>query len=362
MTRKPEAAAIPDNTMPKSILFYAKAPMNVVMFKPLVERLRHDPAFGLHFCGHAAAGLTLRQIYDQGGLPSVKLTPIWWAKLRRWDLYISPDKMLVGRRARCKAQIYHGVSFKGRMYDRSILSFDKLFLIGEDMRRRYVQRAILTEDDPRAERIGMPKTDRLLDGTLQRDNYLRALGLDPALKTFLFAPTWRPESSLYSMGRQIMSQMTERLPVNLLVKLHDLVMDPATNPVDWRKELPAFEKGNVRVVRDLDVIPAMHASDALISDASSVANEFLLLNRPIIFIDVPALFERYRDSIDLGGWGRRTGLVVESFEDLVAAANRSIEFPDELADIRREAAADIFYHPGEATNYAVAAIRRILSR
>jgi len=345
----------------KSILFFAKAPMNVVMFRPLVERLRDDPRVALHFCGRDAAGLHVEEIYEMGGLPRVHLTPLWWAKLRRYDLFISPDKYLAARRARCKAQIYHGVSFKGRMYEESILDYDKLFLIGEDMRRRYIARNILTPDDPRIERIGMPKTDRLVDGSLDRTEVLQRLGLDPTRQTVLYAPTWRKESSLYSMGRQIMSDLPKRLPVNLLIKLHDLVMDPATNPVDWRKELPQFEQGNVRVVRDVDIVPWMFASDVLISDASSVANEFLLLDRPILFIDVPALFERYKDTIDLGGWGRRTGEVVTTYEELIQALRQALQSPQEKSEIRREAAADIFYNPGRATRAAMAAIYRVLN-
>lgn len=344
----------------KSILFYAKAPMNVVMFRPLVERLRDDLRIKLQFCGHDAAGLRLEQIYAKGGLPGVPLTPRWLAKWRRCDIYITPDKMLLARRARCKVQIYHGVSFKGRMYDRSILDYDKLFLVGEDMRRRYIERAILTGDDPRCERIGMPKTDRLLDQSLNRQALLEQMGLDPSRKTVLYAPTWRPESSLYSLGRKIMESLHTDLPINLLVKLHDLVMDPATNPVDWNKELPQLERGNMRVVRDVDVIPSMFASDVLISDASSVANEYLLLDRPLIFIDVPALFERYSETIDLGGWGRRTGDVVEDYPGLLKTLRTCLEYPHRHSEIRRQAANDIFYNPGHATEKAIEAIYRIL--
>jgi len=92
-----------------------------------------------------------------------------------------------------------------------------------------------------------------------------------------------------------------------------------------------------------------------------VANEFLLLDRPILFIDVPALFERYKDTIDLGGWGRRTGEVVTTYEELIQALRQALQSPQENSEIRREAAADIFYNPGRATRAAMAAIYRVLN-
>ncbi|MCX7013154.1 MAG: CDP-glycerol glycerophosphotransferase family protein [Candidatus Sumerlaeota bacterium] len=343
----------------RSILFFAKAPMNVVMFRPLVERLRGDGRLRLLFTGRPELGLSVKEMYALAGLPDVPLLPAWWARIRPVDVYISPDMMLLARRARHKVQIYHGVSFKGRMYDPKILAYDKLFLIGEDMRRRYIERGLLKPDDPRLERIGMPKTDRLVDGSLDRDAILRRLGLDPARKTVLYAPTWRKESSLYSLGRDAMRDLGA-MPINLLIKLHDLVMDPATNPVDWRAELPKYARENVRVIEDVDIIPYLFVTDVLISDASSVANEFTLLDRPILFIDVPALFERYKDSIDLGGWGRRTGEVVADMQELRAALDRAFENPSERSEIRRAAAADIFYHPGRATEQAAQALYRLL--
>jgi CDP-glycerol glycerophosphotransferase (TagB/SpsB family) len=303
--------------------------------------------------------MTAREIYARAGLKEARLIPAWRARLLAPDIYLSPDAMLLAKRARHKVQLYHGVSFKGRPYDPKILDYDKLFLIGEDMRRRYIERGILRPDDPRIEKIGMPKTDPLVNGSLDREAILSGLGLDPARKVVLYAPTWRKESSLYSLGAQVMSELG-RMPVNLLIKLHDLAMDPASNPVDWARELPKYERPNVRVIHDVDIIPCLFATDVLISDASSVANEFLLLDRPIIFIDVPALFERYKDTIDLGGWGRKTGEAAADMKGLCEALERAFERPEERGEIRRAAAADIFYNPGRATDRAVEAIYRLL--
>jgi len=343
----------------KTLLFFAKAPMNVVMFRPLVERLRQDPRLRLLFTGQASLGMTVRGIYERAGLGEARLIPAWLARIWPAEVYLSPDMMLLCKRARHKVQLYHGVSFKGRPYDKKILAYDKLFLIGEDMLRRYVDRGILRPDDPRIERIGMPKTDRLVDGSLDREAILREAGLDASRKTVLYAPTWRKESSLYSLGPQLMRELG-RMPINVLVKLHDLAMDPSNSPSDWTRDPRQFEGPNVRVARGVDITPYLFASDVLISDASSAANEFLLLDRPIIFIHVPALFERYKDTIDLDGWGRKTGEVAADMKALRAAMLGALERPQEKSELRRAAAADIFYNPGQATDRAVGALYRML--
>ena len=62
------------------------------------------------------------------------------------------------------------------------------------------------------------------------------------------------------------------------------------------------------MVRQPDVILTLFAADLLITDASSVANEYALLDRPIVFLDVPELLAAAGgegSAPDLETWGRR---------------------------------------------------------
>ena len=64
---------------------------------------------------------------------------------------------------------------------------------------------------------------------------LLSLGLDPARPTILYAPTWSPASSLNAMGVELVLRL-HRLPVNLIVKLHDRSRDLRerySGGVDW---------------------------------------------------------------------------------------------------------------------------------
>jgi len=391
----------------RKILFYSRSPMNTVMLRPLVRRLSRDPRLRLYFSGKPSnpdepLADVYRPLWDDAagsspaagaisspagpnsqsarpGVPPVRPSPVrrpavrlpvgrlpvgrllarWRLLYRTFDLFICPDIVMYAWRARHRVQIFHGVSFKGKVYTEKIRRFNHVFLVGEYMRRRFEEKGILAPGDSCGHRIGMPKTDPLVDGSLDRAALLESHGFDPARPTVLYAPTWRKESSLNVEGEAVIDAL-DRMGLNVLVKIHDHSRDPRTNRLDWGAWLDAREGGNVRRVRDPDIIPSLHAADVLVSDASSVTNEFTLLDRPILFMDVPKLLEVYRDTSDLETWGRRIGEVVRGAAALPSAVEHALSNPGALSDIRRAAATDIFYNPGHAAQAAVAAIYHIL--
>lgn len=343
------------------LLFYCKAPMNAVMYERPLRRLWNDARFAMRFTGEGRGHGDAVGILASLGFDGARRAPDCLVRWGRWDAYVSPDIFMPARRARRRIQIFHGVSFKGKMYTPRIHRFTDLFLIGEDMRRRFIERGLYEEGDPALHRVGMPKLDALVDGSLQRDAILRELGLDPSRPSVLYAPTWRPECSLYAEGQELIRHCSQgKAPYTLIVKLHDWHWDPATNPVDWRTTIPTLENEHVRFATQASVVPLMAAADALISDASSVANEYLLVDRPIIWIDVPALIRKYESTLDLNGWGRRTGRVTRGLEELLAAIDAALENPEEGGETRRAAAADIFYNPGRATEVFVTRLMELL--
>lgn len=333
----------------RHLLFFCKAPMNAVMFERPLRRLMDDPRLKIQFTGEGRAGGRADAILPRLGFPDARQAWRLSVRWRAWDAYISPDLMQPARRARRAIQIFHGVSFKGKMYTDNIRRFSDLFLIGEDMRRRFVAKGLFPEDSPALHKIGMPKLDAFFDGSLDRAAILNKLGADPDRPVVLYAPTWRPESSLYSHGLEFMKRCAREKGWTLLVKLHDWAWDPATNPIDWRAMLPQLESPEVRFALEPNIVPYLFVADALVSDASSVANEYLLLDRPIIWIDVPDLIRKYERTIDLDGWGRKTGRIVKTTDELMEACRDALAAPGEFGEVRRQAAADIFYHPGRAT-------------
>jgi CDP-Glycerol:Poly(glycerophosphate) glycerophosphotransferase len=342
-----------------TILFFAKKPMNVVMFRGILGRLRERAEVRCVLSGKFHGTRDGRGLYARAGLAGEKTVPTWWARRRRYDVYICPDFNLVGRRCRVKVHMFHGVSLKNHAISERVRDYDKLFIVGDYMRRTLIARGILEDGDPRIERVGMPKLDALVDGSLPRDQVRESLGLDPDpdLPVVLYAPTWGEGSSLEAWGPEILGALS-RLPVQVMVKLHDNSYDRRKTAVDWAERIREFESPRFRQIRDASVLPALAASDVLVSDASSVANEFLLLDRPIVFADCPGLLETLAGKADLETWGRRTGRVAGNARDLTDAVESALSSPGEQHEIRAAAATDLFYEPGGATVKAVSCLLR----
>jgi CDP-glycerol glycerophosphotransferase (TagB/SpsB family) len=112
------------------------------------------------------------------------------------------------------------------------------------------------------------------------------------------------------------------------------------------------------LVREPDVVPFLYLADLLISDASSVANEYALLDRPMIFLDTPELLETARTAkdsmLDLNGWGRKGGTVVERPDGIAQAVESCLAHTEGGSAVRRAIAQDLFYNAGGATETAMA--------
>jgi len=346
----------------KTILFFSKSPMNYVMFQPIHQRMKNDSKIAFQFTGKPEEHYhSLEEIYRPFfSSHEETLSRLFFARWTRPDIYISSDIFLACPWAKIKLHTFHGVSFKGKAFSNKILKYDRIFIIGDYMLRRFIEKKILSENDPRILKVGMPKTDRLVNGSLDKSAILRSLGLSGKRPVVIYAPTWRGASSLNTMGEAIFQKM-KTLDMDFLVKLHDLSLNPKINIKDWGKRLTELEDEHIKVIRDPDIIPYLFVSDLLISDASSTANEFTLLDRPIIFMDVPGLFKKYSETIDLDTWGRKIGVVAKSAEELPGLIAHSLNHPDEMSEVRKAAARDIFYNHGFATDAAVKALYTLLN-
>ena len=86
-------------------------------------------------------------------------------------------------------------------------------------------------------------------------------------------------------GEQIIRTIAG-MEVNCLIKLHDRAYKQwRRKSDDWKQKLAKLKGSNVRIIEDYDIIPYLFISDLLVSDISSVINEFCLLNRPIVLYD-----------------------------------------------------------------------------
>ncbi|MBI4880276.1 MAG: CDP-glycerol glycerophosphotransferase family protein [Planctomycetes bacterium] len=349
------------------ILFYAESPVKYAMFRPIQRLMAEDARIQFFFAGRLRGGVSSRRMAATLGVEGARPIRRGLSALCAFDLFVTADYDIwgayeksglpIGRTPR--VQIFHGASVRNGAVQPKMARYHHLFVIGPYMYRAFVANGYFADGEARLAKVGMPKTDRLLDGSLDAGAIRAALRLDPARPTVMLAPTWLRDSPMNEYGMELIEQLAAG-PWNVIIKLHDKFFDPRFNIADWRSRLAGCaRRANCRVASDeYDAVPLLYVSDVLISDVSSIANEFALLDRPLVFLRVPereALAERF-PRVDLETWGQRAGEVVSSAAACVAAVERALSDPAARGDIRRALAADIFYNPGSA---APAAARRL---
>jgi hypothetical protein len=351
----------------KRVLFTGYAPVHFVCFRPIYERLRRVP--GVQVCvsggrerGGDGAGetgsVTARELYRSFRIPSDRVLSLEVMRRQRFDMvFCAHVSGYFPREDGGRVQIFHGLSFRNMAVRRDVLVYDHLFITGPYMMRAFREQQLLRPTDPRLVPIGFPKTDRLVDGSLDRGAILSRLGLSGRRPVLLYAPTGQKHNSLETVGEEVIRRLRATGRYDLLIKLHD---HPRDRSVDWPRQLRPLLDRHTKLVRDFDIVPYLFVADLLITDASSVSSEYALLDRPMVFLDVPEMITAMRAkgrAVDLETWGRKGGVTVRWPDEAVDAVRWSLAHPRDGRDVRRAMARDLFFNPGKAAEAAVAWIR-----
>ncbi len=344
------------------ILFTGYAPVHFLCFKPLYDHLVRVPGVEVQLSGgtrtksaQAPGGYLYdhEQMYRHFEFPDDTVRSVGSLAKADFDVLFSANtRRIEPRRVGTRIQIFHGMSFRNRAIRPETDGADWYFVLGPYMKRGFETSGILAHDDPRVVQVGFPKTDRLLDGSLNREQILRDHGIGGDRQVLLYAPTGERYNSLETVGEELIVKLEALDRYDILVKPHD---HPHSS-IDWWSRLAPLESEHVRLVREPDVIITLSIADLLITDASSVANEYALLDRPIVFIDVPELLALTRKKgalLDLETWGRRGGTVVPDVVAALDSVEHGLAVPDEHSVIRQGLVEDLFYNRGHATSVAM---------
>ena len=352
----------------KRILFDAVSPMSFAVFRPVFERLRRDNRLELWFTAHGAVWRP-EEIFGMHGIAEHIVSASAAARMKV-DAYVNTDfwdMTWLHRRTR-RVHLFHGVAGKYGLdaptdLAPTISAFDCLMFANTDRRNRYIEAGLVPDDDVKGALVGYPKLDRLVDGSLDRRLVARELALDSDVPTVIYAPTWSPYSSLNAMGEQVVEQLAAE-GLQVIVKLHDRSYDRrerGSGGIDWAARLAKYDNHPlIRVVRDADGSPFMAAADAMVSDHSSIAFEYMLLDRPIVVIDRPDLIARASISTDKVERLQAASDVAPGAAEMTRAVVAALRQPERLSRERRRTADDLFYRPGTATDRAVALIYRLI--
>lgn len=221
--------------------------------------------------------------------------------------------------------VWHGIPYKGfDAHDfRLQHKYDETWVASELNRELYVRKFGFAP--ARVVATGYARTDRLVRAG-QESQWCRAsLGLPIEGKLVMFAPTWKQDSSgrsLFPFGcdeHEFLGALAETAArhgagIVLRTHLNSERVDVAGYPNIHA--LPAS--------RYPDAEAALLACDALVCDWSSIAFDFLLLDRPAIFLDVEPPF---RKGFSLGP-EYRYGSVTDSLETMVGELGKVLAKPD----------------------------------
>jgi hypothetical protein len=343
----------------RRLLVNARTAMNFATTAPMVERLQSDKRVEVYFASSENPE-KVESIFADAVQPFEFVTPAE-ASLMQFDVYLAADFqwMNLPRGAR-RVQTFHGVAGKYRtVYDspaESMRGWDRLFFINQHRLRHFIESGAIDEGSPAARLIGMPKLDCLVDGTLQRNDLVSAMGIDPARKTVLYAPTWSAHSSVVTMGEELVQRLGEAGHA-VIVKLHDRSRDLEfvnSGGVDWGARLePLLQRYGGVLASGHNSSPYLAAADVMITDHSSVGFEYLLLDRPLVRIHVPELIRntdiepRYVELL------ASASTSVTNVDEVVAAVERGLSDASENSATRIAVANEMFYKPGTATARAV---------
>jgi hypothetical protein len=340
----------------RRILMNAALPMEYAMMEPVYKRMRADRRVEFYFTSTIHPH-RMKEIFEDSeeSIPTILPAQLKWMK---FDAYLAADLIWATLpRGTRRVQFFHGVAGKyADRYDRplsSLREWDRFFFINRRRMNNFFASGAIELDSPAARLVGMPKADRLVDGSLNRDVILHTLGLDPQLPTVLYAPTWTPYSSLNALGEDLVKALA-KTSVNLIVKLHDNSLDVGdvrnSGGIDWIARLsPVLQSPRGHMAKRGTITPYLVAADLMISDHSSAAFEYLLRDRPLIRIEMPQLIARTNIPPDYVALLAEASSTVRTVAEILQAVEQGLTNPGLLAQTRRMVADELFYKPGTAS-------------
>jgi len=350
----------------RRVLAYVRAPMNYVVMAPVYKRMAQDARVQFYFTTSPGASHEA-DVYSEAddGLRVISSSD---ARFMKFDVFLAADFIWMSLpRGTRRVQMFHGVAGKyTNVYDtpeQSVRAWDRLFFINRRRLRNFVRSGAIDSDSTAARLVGMPKVDCLVDGSLSRDAVLERLGIDPARKTVLYAPTWSAHSSLVKMGNELVERLVSAGHA-VIVKLHDRSHDPQhanSGGVDWVSRLePLLRASGGHLAMGSDSCPYLAAADVMITDHSSVGFEYLLLDRPVVRIEVPELLKEANVNPEYVELLAEASHTVRTSGEAVGAVEQVLAEPNQKSTARRAIAAELFHSAGNATSLAVKELYELL--
>ncbi len=293
-------------TPPISVVFDAYHLYHLPQFDPVIDLLKNDSRFKVYLTisnsiepeEYAVA----KKIVSQKGVEVIladnpsdrrsgvqSVNPDWF--ICGWSRYgidgFVRDNTMVG-------MIYHGIGVKPSYWRDNHKRLDVRFVEGDFRDKQLKEKGVHTK----TVLTGFPKLDPLFNDSLPKaKDMVENLRLDPNKKTILYAPTFYPSSF-----EKLWKQFIPLEEYNIIIKLHSWVnflksfggvnLTPQLNIA--RRLSKTYPHIYLAPGEDYNIIPYLHMSDILITEASSTIYEMHAVKKPVIVCDFYKLRASHR--------------------------------------------------------------------
>jgi len=189
--------------------------------------------------------------------------------------------------------VWHGIPFKGySARDFKVLkNFDAIFTSSDYLKEIYVNKWGFKNYQVKV--TGYARTDPFLVGKLNKNEILARYEVDDEYKSIvLVAPTWRHDNVKEIIFPPCVNTDVFFEKLNNIGKINDILFIFRVHLNTDFKYKKRYNNIRFFSMEDYPLTcDFLFISDILITDWSSIAIDYLVLNRPIIFLDIPPFFK-----------------------------------------------------------------------
>jgi len=234
-----------------------------------------------------------------------------------------------GKRSSKWVDVWHAVEVKYVGRDKLLINYDLGFVTSRFFKQYYSKKAKISD---KIKITGDARTDPLIKRNWDRKKILQEIAIPFDRKNIFYAPTWGHEKKKAflpweKIDKDIkdIEKFCEKNNCNFLIRMHPLWY--GRNPEEKKKLDEKINQSenifDLSVEKYPDVQRILCITDVLITDWSSIANDFILLDKPIIFIDaevpVKELILKPED---------RAGYVVRNKKEFFEKLQESLDNPN----------------------------------
>ena len=259
--------------------------------------------------------------------------------------------------------VFHsGHGFKNVGREELMVGYDLMFVTSEFFQRYYSRRS---GDLGRLKITGNPRMDPLFKKSFSREALLKNIGVPSNKKNILYAPTRsherkRPFFPWEKTDRTIeeIEKFCEESDSNFLIRMHPWFYvyrsdeaEKLDDRIERKKNLFVLSPKKYANVQDI-----LYITDILITDWSSIANDFIIFDRPIIFLDVDFPVKEFKLTPE-----DRVGYIVQSKIQFFEKLKEAIDCPNLFEKKRKALIKKLYKHlNGNSSRRCAAEIMKLL--